>query len=204
MILHGYDRSSASYRVRIALRLKGIEREDAILDLLRGDQLQDAYRAINPQGLVPTLDTGKHRLTQSLAIIEYLDEVYPDPPLLSDDAVERARIRAFGLAIACEIHPLQNLGTLRRLRSFGLDKQQVQAWAMQVVAEGLDACERMAQQTAGRFAVGDRVTMADIVLIPQLSNARRYWSELRWERLAAIEKCCLALDAFRSVAPTIP
>ncbi len=204
MILHGYDRSSASYRVRIALKLKGIEREDVILDLLRGDQLQEAYRAIHPQGLVPTLDTGEHKLIQSLAIIEYLDEIYPDPPLLSDDAVERARIRAFALAIACEIHPLQNLGTLRRLRNFGLDKQQIQTWARQVVGDGLDACERMAERTAGRFTVGNRVTLADIVLIPQLSNARRYWPELRWTRLAAIEKQCLALDAFRSVAPAIP
>ena len=204
MILHGYDRSSASYRVRIALRLKGVEYDDAILDLLRGDQLQEPYRIINPQGLVPTLDTGEHKLTQSLAIIEYLDETYPDPPLLSDDAVERAQIRAFALAVACEIHPLQNLGTLQRLRRFGLDKQQVQAWAMEVVGEGLDACERMAEHTAGRFAVGDRVTLADIVLIPQLSNARRYWPELRWARLAAIEEQCLALDAFRSAAPANP
>ncbi|WP_176594246.1 maleylacetoacetate isomerase [Sphingobium sp. EM0848] len=204
MILYGFDRSSASYRVRIALNLKGVDREDVYLDLLRGEQSQPSYRAINPQALVPVLVDDRLRLTQSLAIIEYLDEIYPAPPLLPSGAADRARARAFALAIACEIHPLQNLGTLRRLRGFGLDKQQVLTWAMQVIGEGLDACERMAEQSAGRFTVGDSVTLADVALVPQLSNARRYWSELRWPRLAAIEAACLEIDAFRAAAPDTP
>ena len=204
MILYGYERSSASYRVRIALNLKQISREDVLIDLRRGDQFEERYRAVNPQALVPALDIDGLILTQSLAICEYLDELYPTPPLLPADPAARASVRAFAFAVACEIHPVQNLRVLKRLRAFGLSNEQVQDWAMQVIGEGLDACEIMAGRSAGRFTFGDSVTLADIALVPQLSNARRYWPELRWTRLLAIEAACLSLDAFRKAAPATP
>lgn len=204
MILHGYFRSSAAWRVRIALALKGLRAEDVFHHLRRGEQRSADYLALNPQGLLPTLelDDGS-ALTQSLAIVEYLDETHPEPPLLPADPVERARVRAVAQAVACDIHPLQNLKVLKRLRELGQDEAQVQAWAAWVIEEGLEAVERMLADGAGPFAFGDRPTLADIVIVPQLANARRFGVEVRWPRLLAIEAACLELDAFRTTAPAM-
>ncbi len=201
MILYGYAQSSATYRVRIALNLKRLAWQDVPVDLLRNDQTASGYLALNPQGLVPTLRTDTEDLTQSLAICEYLDEIQPTPRLLPNDPLGRARVRAFAQAIACEIHPLQNLKVLRRLRTFGLDRDEVQRWARTAVEEGLVACEALVAQHGGRFCFGDGVTLADVVLIPQLANARRFDIKVQWPRLVAIEARCLALEAFRAAAP---
>ena len=141
MILHGYYRSTAAWRVRIALALKGLTYEQAFHHLRRGEQRAADYLAVNPQGLVPALVLGDGAvLTQSLAIVEYLDETHPSPPLLPADPVGRARVRAFALAIACDIHPVQNLIVLDHLRRVGLDEDAVQAWAREVIDRGLSAC----------------------------------------------------------------
>ena len=201
MLLHGYFRSGASYRVRIALNLKGLAHESRYHHLRRGEHRSAEYRAINPQALVPALDIGGTVLTQSLAICEYLDEIHPDPPLLPADPVLRARVRAFAQVIACDIHPLQNLKVLNRLRGSGFSEQQVTAWAAQVIAEGLDACAALISGQAGRFCFGDAVTLADICLVPQLVNARRFGVALGWPRLLEVESACLELDAFQRAAP---
>jgi maleylpyruvate isomerase len=199
-ILHGYYRSTASYRVRIALALKGVAYADAFRHLRNGEQRAADYLALNPQGFVPALEIGGAVLTQSLAICEYLDEAYPEPPLLPSDPVARAKIRAVAQVIACDIHPVQNLKVLSRLRSLGLAEEQVTGWAAQVIEEGLDACDRLVAGE-GRYCFGDGVTLADICLVPQLFNARRFGVALGWPRLLAIEAACLALDAFRDAAP---
>ncbi|MEH3039158.1 MAG: maleylacetoacetate isomerase [Sphingomonas paucimobilis] len=200
-ILHGYFRSTASYRVRIALNLKGVAHRHAFHHLRKGEQRDDGYLAINPQGLVPALEIDAGVLTQSVAICEYLDETCPEPPLLPANPWQRARVRAVALAIACDIHPVQNLKVLARLRSLGLAEEQVTAWAADVIAEGLEACDRLIADSAGRFCFGDQVTLADLCLVPQLVNARRFGVELRWPRLLAIEANCLALPAFADAVP---
>lgn len=200
-ILHGYFRSTASYRVRIALNLKGVAHTHAFHHLRKGEQRDDGYLALNPQGLVPALETDAGVLTQSIAICEYLDETYPEPPLLPADPWQRAKVRAVALAIACDIHPVQNLKVLARLRSLGLGEEQVTAWAAAVIAEGLEACDRLVADSAGRFCFGDAVTLADLCLVPQLVNARRFGVELRWPRLLSIEANCLALPAFADAVP---
>ena len=204
MILHGYFRSSAAWRVRIALALKGLRAEDVFHHLRKGEQRSTEYLALNPQGLLPTLvlDDGT-ALTQSMAIVEYLDETHPEPPLLPADPVMRARVRAVAQAVACDIHPVQNLKVLKRLRELGQDEAQVQAWAAWVIGEGLEAVERMLPEQAGPFAFGDRPTLADIVIAPQLANARRFGVEVRWPRLQQIEAACLQLEAFSATAPAM-
>lgn len=202
MRLHGYFRSTASYRVRIALNLKGLGYEAVSHHLRKGEQRAPGYLAVNPQGLVPALELGGGAvLTQSLAICEYLDEIVPDPALLPADPVARAQVRAFAQAIACDIHPVQNLKVLDRLRSLGLGEEAVTGWARATIEEGLDACDRLIAGHAGRFCFGDTVTLADVCLVPQLVNARRFGAELRWPRLLAIEAACLALPAFADAAP---
>ena len=201
MILHGYFRSGASYRVRIALNLKGLAYESQYHHLRRGEHRSAEYRAINPQGLVPALDIGGTVLTQSLALCEYLDEIHPEPPLLPADPLLRAKVRAFAQVVACDIHPLQNLKVLNRLRNSGFSEQQVTAWAAEVIAEGLDACAELISGRPGRFCFGDVVTLADICLVPQLVNARRFGVALEWPRLLDVESACLALDAFQRAAP---
>lgn len=202
MRLHGYFRSTASYRVRIALNLKGLRYDQLFRHLRKGEQRAPAYLAINPQGLVPALELEDGAvLTQSLAICEYLDEIAPDPALLPADPVARAHVRAFAQAIACDIHPVQNLKILDRLRSLGLDEQAVTGWARTTIEEGLDACDRLLAGVSGGFCFGDAVTLADICLVPQLVNARRFGADLRWPRLLAIEAACLALPAFADAAP---
>ena len=201
MILHGYFRSTASWRVRIALALKGLEVENRYHHLRKGEQRSAEYLAINPQGLLPALvlDDGAV-LTQSLAIIEYLDEVYPEPRLLPSDPVVRAHARSIAQLIACDVHPLQNLKVLARVRTMA-DESAANEWARQVIGEGLDACETLLQRYEGPFCLGAEVTLADLVLVPQLGNVRRFGMEIRWPRIAEIEKECLKLEAFRIAAP---
>lgn len=203
--LHSYFRSSAAYRCRIALNLKGLVHETASVHLIRdgGQHNTPAYRALNPQALVPTLEHDGRVITQSLAIIEYLDEVHPEPPLLPGDAGSRARIRAFALAIACDIHPLNNLRVLNYLKGpLQQDQAAADTWYRHWIKEGLEACEKLLAAPESRFAFGDRPTMADACLIPQMYNARRLKCDLSgMPRLVAIDAACLTLPAFASAAP---
>ena len=199
-VLHGYFRSTASYRVRIVLNLKSVAYADAFHHLRKGEQNDPAYLALNPQGLVPVLEVDGAVLTQSLAICEYLDETHPEPPLLPADPFGRARARAVAQIIACDVHPVQNLKILARLRTLGADDVAVNDWAAAVIERGLDACEALVDRS-GRYCLGGRVTLADVVLVPQFVNARRFGVALRWPRLLEIEAACLALDAFRRSAP---
>lgn len=202
MILHGYFRSTASWRVRIALGLKGLAADQVSHHLRRGEQRAPDYLALNPQGLTPAFVTDDGAvLTQSLAICEYLDEIHPEPALLPADPVERAQVRAVAQAIACDIHPVQNLKVLQRLRDLGLAEEIVTAWAAQTIEEGLDAVEALLAGRDRRFAFGDAPGLADLCIVPQLGNARRFGVDLRWSRLNAIEAACLELDAFKTAAP---
>lgn len=202
MILHTYFRSSAAWRVRIVLALKGVAADLAFQHLRKAEQLAPAYRAVNPQGLLPSLvlDDGAV-LTQSLAICEYLDEVHPEPALLPRDPVERAHVRAFAQAVACDIHPVQNLRVLKALEALGHDEAERQVWARRVIADGFDALETLIADRATPFAFGDAPGLADVLLVPQMANARRFGVELRWPRLQAVEAACMALDAFETTRP---
>jgi maleylpyruvate isomerase len=203
MKLHGYFRSSAAYRVRIALNLKGMSAEQLSHHLRKGEQLAPAYLAINPQGLVPTMeDDAGAIITQSLAIIEWLDETHPTPPLLPKEPLRRAKVRAFALAIACDTHPVQNLKVLARLRELGLPEDKVTAWAAWVNREGLAACERLIAKEAGPFCFGAAPTMADLCLVPQLANARRFGVDVNaYPRLLQAEAAAKAIPAFADAAP---
>ena len=203
MKLHGYFRSSAAYRVRIALNLKGLGAEHLPHHLRKGEQRAPGYLALNPQGLVPTLETDDGAvLTQSLAIIEWLDETHRQPPLLPKDPLARARVRAFALAIACDIHPLQNTKVLERLRELGHPEQQVMEWAAWANREGLAACEKLVAFEPGPFCFGDAPTLADLCLVPQLGNARRFGVDVSaFPRLLQAEAAAKALPAFADAAP---
>jgi maleylpyruvate isomerase len=203
MILHGYFRSSAAWRVRIALGLKGLAAEQRFHHLRRGEQRAESYLAVNPQGLLPALETGDGTvLTQSLAILEWLDETHPEPRLLPEAPGDRARVRAFALAIACDIHPLQNLNVLQKLRGLGLPEEAVTGWAREAIAGGLAACERLVGGEAGPFCFGVAPGLADCCLVPQLGNARRFGVDLApMPRLLAAEAACLTLRAFQDAAP---
>ena len=174
-ILHDYVRSSAAYRVRIALNLKGVDYESRQINLLDGDQKSDTYRTINPQGLVPALEIDGHLLTQSLAIIDYLDARFAEPRLVPADAADRAHVLAMSLAVACDVHPLNNLRVLKYLSGpLGVEQEHRDAWYSHWVHEGLTALETLAAPRAGRFLFGDTPTLADILLVPQMFNARRF------------------------------
>jgi maleylpyruvate isomerase len=203
MKLHGYFRSSASYRVRIALNLKGVRADNLSHHLRKGEQCAPAYLALNPQGLVPTLENDEGEIiTQSLAIIEWLEETHPEPPLLPKDPLRRAKVRAFALAIACDIHPVQNLKVLARLRQLGLPEEQVMEWAAWANREGLTACEKLIASEQGPFCFGAAATMADICLVPQLANARRFGVDVSaFPRLLQAEAAAKALPAFADAAP---
>jgi maleylpyruvate isomerase len=203
MKLHGYFRSSASYRVRIALNLKGLGVEHLPHHLRKGEQCAPAFLAINPQGLVPALegDTGAV-LTQSLAIIEWLDETHPEPPLLPKDPLHRAKVRAFAMALACDTHPVQNLKVLARLRQLGLPEEKVTEWAVWVNREGLSACETLIAGENGPFCFGSAPTIADLCLVPQLANARRFGVDVAaYPRLLKAEAAAKNLKAFADAAP---
>jgi len=203
MKLHGYFRSSASYRVRIALNLKGLSAEHLTYHLRKGEQRAPNYLAINPQGLVPTLqDDGGTILTQSLAIIEWLDDIHPEPPLLPKDPLRRAHVRAFAQALACDTHPVQNLKVLSRLRELGVSEEQVTGWAAWANREGLSACEKLIAGEAGPFCFGAAPTLADLCLVPQLANARRFGVDLAaYPRLLRAEEAAKNLKAFADAAP---
>lgn len=203
MKLHGYFRSSASYRVRIALNLKGLSAEHLTRHLRKGEQREPAYLAINPQGLVPTLQDDRGTvLTQSLAIIEWLDETHPTPPLLPKDPLRRALVRAFAQVIACDTHPVQNLKVLTRLRELGVSDEQVTGWAAWANREGLAACEKLIAGEPGPFCFGATPTIADLCLVPQLANARRFGVDLAgFPRLLRAEDTAKDLKAFADAAP---
>jgi maleylpyruvate isomerase len=203
MKLHGYFRSSASYRVRIALNLKGLRTEHLPHHLRKGEQRAPSYLAINPQGLVPALedDTGEV-LTQSLAIIEWLDETHPEPPLLPKDPMARAKVRAFAEVLACDVHPVQNLKVLARLRELGLPEDKVTAWAGWANREGLAACDKLIAGEPGPFCFGGQPTIADLCLVPQLANARRFGVDVNaFQRLLRAEAAAKATPAFADAAP---
>jgi maleylpyruvate isomerase len=203
MKLHGYFRSGAAYRVRVALNLKGLSAQHLTHHLRKGEQTAPDYLALNPQGLVPTLEDGEGGiLTQSLAIVEWLDETHPTPPLLPLDAMQRAKARALALAIACDIHPVQNLKVLTRLRQLGLPEEKVAEWAAWVNREGLAACEKLIAKEPGPFCFGEVPTIADICLVPQLFNARRFGVDVSaFPRLLQAEAACKAMQAFADAAP---
>lgn len=206
MKLYDYFRSSAAYRVRIALNLKGASPERVFVHLLKGKQREPDYLAVNPQGLVPALVTDDGvTLTQSLAIIEYLDETIPAPPLLPGSAAERARIRGIAQAIACDIHPVDNLRVLRYLvHTLGVEEAQKDAWYRYWIDVGLEALERsLARDPAtGRCCHGDTPTLADVCLVPQLANARRVNMDLApYPTLTRIDAHCRSLPAFAAAAP---
>ncbi|GGE11963.1 maleylacetoacetate isomerase [Polymorphobacter glacialis] len=189
LTLFSYWRSSAAYRVRLALAWKGLAYDVVPIDLRTGAQSAPEYTALNPQGLVPLLRIGEVSLTQSLAIIEYLDEVYPEPPLLPGDAVGRARVRAAAQTISSDVHPINNLRVLRYLKEeLGASQLQADAWARHWINAGLETLERFAEQFGGRFLFGESMTIADVCLMPQLYNARRVETDLsKYGRLLAID-----------------
>jgi len=202
MKLHGYFRSSASYRVRIALNLKGLGAEHLPHHLRKGEQCAPAFLAINPQGLVPALEAEDAVLTQSLAIIEWLDETHPNPPLLPKDPLRRAKVRAFAMALACDTHPVQNLKVLARLRQLGLPEEQVTEWAAWANREGLGACETLIAAEPGPFCFGEAPTLADLCLVPQLANARRFGVDVSaYPRLLKAETAAKGVKAFADAAP---
>ncbi len=204
--LYTYYRSSAAYRVRIALNLKGLDHTLVPVHLLRGggEQFAPDYRALNPQSRVPTLVDGERVLTQSLAIVEYLDETYPGARLMPADALGRARVRAMAQLIACDIHPLGNLAVLRYLTDIGLSEETRQAWTCHWIARGLHSLEALlvGSGASEKFCYGETPTLADCCLVPQLFNARRFGCALdEYPRLLRIEAHCQALPAFEKAAP---
>ena len=198
-----YHRSSAGYRVRIALNLKGIAYQRIPVNLLEGEQKAEDYRSRNPQGLVPTLEVEDRLLTQSLAIIDYLESVAPEPPLLPADPVDRAQVLALALTVACDIHPLNNLRVLKYL-SGPLDQGQParDGWYAHWISEGLSALEAMAKPAAGDFLFGDTPSLADICLVPQLYNARRFNVPVdAYPTLLRADDRANRLDAFAAAHP---
>jgi maleylacetoacetate isomerase len=202
-ILYDYYRSSAAYRVRIALNLKKVDYERRPINLIESEQKSDEYRALNPQGLVPMLEVDGHRLTQSLAIINYLDLRFPAPPLFPASAAERAHVVALSMLVACDIHPLNNLRVLKYLKGeLGQSQEQVDAWYSHWIVEGLRPLEEMASPRAGKFLFGDVPTAADICLVPQLYNARRFNVPLDgYPTLVRAEENANRLEAFAAAHP---
>ena len=205
MILHGYWRSGASYRVRIALNLKGLALDNAAHDLRKGEQKAADYVALNPQGMVPALQDGDLILTQSPAILEWLEETHPAPALLPKGANDRATVRAMAALIGCDIHPLNNLRVLKAIRSeFNADQAAVDAWAAGWIAPGFDALEALVARHGAGWSFGDAPTLVECYLIPQMYSARRFNMDLSpWPRLLAVEQTALAHRAFASAHPDV-
>lgn len=209
MKLYSYYRSSAAFRVRIALNIKGLAYETIPVDLRKdgGQQLLASYLALNPTGLVPTLEQGDFTVGQSMAILEYLEEIHPLPALLPADSQSRARVRALAQTIACDIHPLNNLRVLKYLKhELGAGEAARNTWYRHWVMQGLTAIEQQLSDSVhtGRYCHGDQVTMADVCLIPQIANARRYDCNLTGlPIILGIDKACNSLDAFKQAAPAV-
>ena len=205
MKLHGYFRSSTSFRTRIALNLKGLAYDYIPIHLRKGEQRGADYLTINPQGLVPTLEIDGHGITQSLAIIEYLDETHPDPPLLPADPLGRARVRSLALAVACDLHPLNNLRVLTYLTETLAQPPETQGdWLRHWVAVEFSALERRlaGERETGRFCHGDRVTLADVCLVPQVVNGRRFDCDMTpYPTIRRVFDACLALEPFDKALP---
>ena len=205
MKLYTYFRSSAAFRVRIALNLKGLAYAPQFVHLAKGEHRKPDYAEVNAQALVPTLvlDDGT-RLTQSLAIIEYLDEKHPQPPLVPSNPLERARVRALSLLVACEIHPLNNLRVLQHLkRQLGQNEEQVNSWYRHWVADGLQKFEAELKNGTGRFCHGDTPTMADCCLVPQIFNAKRFQCDLApYPATLRAFAACMELEAFDRAQPS--
>jgi maleylpyruvate isomerase len=206
MILHDYFRSSAAYRVRIALNLKGLAAERRYVHLRRGDQRAPGYLEVNPQGFVPTLEIDGLRLTQSLAIIEYLDEKHPKPALLPATPEDRAWVRSVALAIACDIHPINNLRVLKYLgKALKVEEPARDEWYRHWVREGFAPIEaQLAARARGAFCLGNAPTLADVCLIPQVANAHRLNVDMApYPRIASINAACLAIPAFDAARPEV-
>ena len=202
-VLYDYFRSSAAYRVRIALNLKGVEYDSRSVNLAGGAQKADDYRTLNPQGFVPMLEIDGQRITQSLAIIVYLDQKFAEPPLMPRDPADGAHVRAMAMAIACDIHPLNNLRVLKYLTGeLGLSDEQKSEWIRHWIREGFEALEALAARRAGDFLFGDSPTIADICLVPQMYNARRFGVPVEaYATLLRAEANATALDAFARAHP---
>ena len=205
MKLHNFWRSGTSHRTRIALNLKGLSYEYVAVHLGKEAHLTEAFKAVNPQQLVPALDTGEQVLIQSPAIIEWLEEKYPTPALLPQDADGRSRVRALAAIVGCDIHPINNRRILETLRkSFGADEAAINAWCGTWISAGFDAYEALlaADTQRGAFSFGHTPTIADVYLIPQIESARRFQVDLsRWPLIAGVEQACMVLPAFQAAAP---
>lgn len=201
-VLYGYFRSTAAYRVRIALGLKGLSAEHRFVHLRKGEQTQQAYRSINPAGLVPFWSEGDLQLAQSLAIIEYLDETHPEPPLLPRGAQARAIAREMAQVVCCDIHPVGNLRVLNRLIELGVDDAARTKWSQHWIETGFVAIENRLAQLPGPFAFGAQPTLADICIVPQVFNARRFGVDLApYPRIREIDAAAARLEAFASAEP---
>ena len=205
MKLYNFWRSGTSHRTRIALELKGLTTEYVAVHLAKEEHLKDDFKAVNPQQLVPALDTGSEVLIQSPAIIEWLEEKYPTPALLPRDPVRRAQVRALAAIVGCDIHPINNRRILEYLRhTFGANDDAINAWCGTWISAGFDAYEALlaADTKRGRFSHGDAPTIADCYLIPQIESARRFKVDLtKWPLIMAVEKACMELEAFQKAAP---
>ncbi|MEE2526249.1 maleylacetoacetate isomerase [Hyphobacterium sp. HN65] len=204
-LLHGYWRSSAAYRLRIALNLKGVSYDQLSVNLKDGHQREAKHKALHPQGFVPVLNIDGEQLIQSPAILEYLDERFPDPSFLPGTMAERARIRAYAAVIGCDIHPIQNLRVLQHIRTeYGQDGDGVRAWCQRWIGDGLTALEKMADSDGreGPYLWGKQPTMADIYLVPQMYNASRWGVDLSaFPRLAAADETARKHPAFEAARP---
>lgn len=202
-VLYGYFRSSAAYRVRIALNMKGLSAEHRFVHLRKGEQTQPAYRKVNPAGLVPYWIDDDLELAQSIAIIEYLDETHPEPPLLPPDPKGRAIAREIALVVASDIHPIGNLRVLNRLTGMGVDEAARAAWSKHWIETGFEAVEARLADLPGPFALGDRPTLADICIVPQVFNARRFGVDLApYKRIVALDAAAAKLEAFAAAEPS--
>ena len=205
MKLYSFFRSGTSHRLRIALNLKGVATDYVAVDLRVDEQQGEAFKAVNPQQMVPALDTGKQVLIQSPAIIEWLEEKHPTPALLPASADDRAHVRSLAAMVGCDIHPLNNRRVLQMLRKqFGAKEDAINAWCAAWISAGFDAYEALiaADTQRGRFSFGDSPTLADVYLIPQVESARRFNVDLtKWPHIMAVEKACMALEAFQQAAP---
>ena len=206
MKLYNFWRSGTSHRTRIALNLKGLSAEYVAVHLGKEEHLKDAFKTVNPQQLVPALDTGSEVLIQSPAIIEWLEEKYPTPALLPRDPQRRAQVRALAAMIACDIHPINNRRILETLRkTFGANEEAINTWCGTWISAGFDAYEALLTADTGRgpFSYGHAPTLADCYLIPQVESARRFKVDLsRWPLIMGVEKACMALEAFQKAAPS--